>query len=216
VRTRVSRLVLEYGSTAKPAGSKTCFTTFLRLALTEGAVESKGVVAQVDFNINPGFNKPTSSLRETNSQKLGFAFEYAMARPYPCIMTIHFKKELCLPKVIVNFKVQEEAHVARRIIVEFLKQAPRNGSGDAGGRPGGYGICRQKEAVVFDADPPRSGWVHCRGAQEQGSQIEYLTTATAQGLHEHLPFLPGIAPGNRPQGRGRGRRAESQGRRRRG
>ena len=80
----------------------------------------KGSVAKVDFNINPGYSKPTASLKESNDKTLGFTFEYAMARAYPCHMTIHFKSELGLPKLVIEHYVQDEPKTTRRILLQLL------------------------------------------------------------------------------------------------
>merc|ERR1712167_147719 len=60
-RKFICRVVLEFGNTAK-AGKKTSYTTFLKVPLFEGGPDKdpKGPVEKVDFNINPGYSKPTS------------------------------------------------------------------------------------------------------------------------------------------------------------
>merc|ERR1711904_720990 len=133
---RVSRIVLEYGNVSRSEGSKTSFKSFVRVACTEGSLASKDAVARVDFNINPGFSKPTSSAKEPNDKSLGFTYEYSMARTYPCVMTVHFSSGLGLPKLQINYEVVAASKVARRIIVEMPTKC------EAKSRPG---------VVVFEA-----------------------------------------------------------------
>lgn len=163
-RTRVSRIVLEYGNVSRKEGSKTCFKSFVRVASTEGSLASKGAVTRVDFNINPGFSKPTASAKEPNDKKLGFTFEYSMARSYPCVMTVHFSSDLGLPKLQINYCVIEASKVDRRIIIEMPAE------GKAKSRPG---------LVVFEAGseedvPARNGWVRCKNSHGQDHVVEYL------------------------------------------
>jgi len=157
IRSMSCRIVLEYGNIAQNAGSKTSYITFVKTAQVEGFGKgAKGQMLKVDFNINPGFSKPTSTVNEPDA-KSGATFEYAMARSYPCAITVHFAKELCLPQVVIGYYVQDAHRTARRIIVEF----PRGGLSD-----------RRLGQVRFDGDPPRNGWVRC--AAGGAHDISYL------------------------------------------
>lgn len=127
-RQASQRLVLQYGNTSSGRGSKRSYTTFLKVVQAEGGPPEKGSVLKVDFNINPGYAKPTATAKEPNDKSLGFAFEYAMARAYPCHMTVHFKPELGLPKLIIEHYVRDEPKTSRRILIQLL------GSGTAGQR----------------------------------------------------------------------------------
>uniref|UniRef100_A0A7S4SS63 Kinesin-like protein n=1 Tax=Alexandrium monilatum TaxID=311494 RepID=A0A7S4SS63_9DINO len=151
------RMVLEYGNTSERAGGKTNYVTFLKVPLLEGFPKvAKAPIAKVDFNINPGFGKPTASVSNPDA-KAGAKFEYAMARSYPCFVTVHFAKELGLPLISIQYVVQDLRTVSRRIIVQF----PRGGLSDR--RPG---------EVTFDAGPPRNGWIQC--ASGGAHAVQYL------------------------------------------
>jgi hypothetical protein len=145
------RIVLEYGNTAKASGSKISYATFLKTPLVEGGPESaKNLVARVDFNINPGYSKPTASVREPDARR-GAVFEYSMARAFPCFITVHFRSELGLPKVEIQYYVQDSAKTARRIIVD----SAASGS-----------TVRLPKQVDFQADPACNGWISCFGTPE--------------------------------------------------
>ncbi|CAJ1366021.1 unnamed protein product [Effrenium voratum] len=142
------RLILQYGNKSAGSGGKRSYTTFFKVVSAEG-VADKGSVAKVDFNINPGYSKPTASLKESNDKTLGFTFEYAMARAYPCHMTIHFKSELGLPKLVIEHYVQDEPKTTRRILLQLPQvRLP----------PSGAPRITEKE-TVFDADPPQNAWL---------------------------------------------------------
>eukprot|EP00913_Durusdinium_trenchii_P012068 g11336.t1 len=128
------------------AGSKRSYTTFLKVVQAEGGPPEKGSVLKVDFNINPGYAKPTATAKEPNDKSLGFAFEYAMARAYPCHMTVHFKPELGLPKLIIEHYVRDEPKTSRRILIQLPQ--PRM-------PPAGAPRVTEKQ-VTFDAEPRRS------------------------------------------------------------
>eukprot|EP00746_Dinoflagellata_sp_MGD_P010397 gnl/MRDRNA2_/MRDRNA2_121442_c0_seq1.p1 gnl/MRDRNA2_/MRDRNA2_121442_c0~~gnl/MRDRNA2_/MRDRNA2_121442_c0_seq1.p1 ORF type:complete len:1077 (-),score=162.84 gnl/MRDRNA2_/MRDRNA2_121442_c0_seq1:201-3431(-) len=181
-RTRVSRIVLEYGNVSRSDGSKTSFTTFLRVASTEGSLASKNAVARVDFNINPSYSKPTATTKDPNDKRLGFAFEYSMARTYPCVMTVHFLSSLNIPKLQINYEVVEAPKVARRIIVEV--PAERETNSRAG-------------IVVFEAGAqedvlPRNGWIRCPCFRGEDCTVQYLP----EGLDKselHAYYAPSLA-----------------------
>eukprot|EP00927_Polykrikos_kofoidii_P017135 TRINITY_DN17776_c1_g1_i1.p1 TRINITY_DN17776_c1_g1~~TRINITY_DN17776_c1_g1_i1.p1 ORF type:complete len:1160 (-),score=176.85 TRINITY_DN17776_c1_g1_i1:286-3390(-) len=165
VNRRSCRVVLEYGNTAKLAGSKTCYTTFVKMPMLEnGLTDAKNPIAKVDFNINPGYSKPTSTVTNP-APKTGALFEYAMARSYPCFITVSFKKEWGLPEVCIEFVVQDEPKTTRRIVVEM----PTNALG--GRRPG---------LATFDAKEPRNGWIRCHARQEP--MVEYGDGTPASAL----------------------------------
>merc|ERR1712097_83437 len=66
-------------------GAKTTFKTFVRVLKKGDGTDIK----RVSFNINPQFDRPTATVDKPNDA-LGFTFEYAMAREYPCFMRIEF------------------------------------------------------------------------------------------------------------------------------
>lgn len=119
LRQESQRLVLQYGNTSSGSGSKRSYTTFFKVISAEGGVPEKGSILKVDFNINPGYSKPTATVKEANNKSLGYAFEYAMARAYPCHMTVHFKPELGLPKLVIEHYVRDEPKTSRRILLQF-------------------------------------------------------------------------------------------------
>ena len=99
-RNAACRVVLEFGNTASGSGGKTSYTTFVKTPVVErGPKGAQNAVAKVDFNINPGYKKPTATVTDF-SLKTGAKFEYTMARSYPCFITVHFKKEWGLPQVV--------------------------------------------------------------------------------------------------------------------
>jgi len=156
------RITLEFGNTAKKAGSKTAYVSFVKPTKTEHLPKDmSNAVAKVDFNINPGFSKPTASVKDPSS-KTGALFEYAMARSYPNVMTVHFHKDLGLPQLVIRYYVQDAKSTSRRIVVEL----PRGGMKR---RRGG--------SVEFHADPPRSGWV--RFADGGSHEVQYLAEGEA-------------------------------------
>jgi len=175
VRQESQRLVLQYGNTSSGSGSKRTYTTFFKVVSAEGGVSEKGSVLKVDFNINPGYAKPTSTAKEPNN-KLGFTFEYAMARAYPCHMTVHFKPELGLPKLVIEHYVRDEAKTCRRILLQLPN--PRL-------PPSGAPRITEKE-VAFDADPPENAWLTFQAGKSvlTTSPKNFLATVTG------LPSLP--------------------------
>ena len=82
-RQASQRLVLQYGNTSSGRGSKRSYTTFLKVVQAEGGVPEKGSVVKVDFNINPGYAKPTSTAKEPNDKSLGFPASTLL--PWPSI-----------------------------------------------------------------------------------------------------------------------------------
>jgi len=168
-RKEAFRVVVEYGNVSKAAKSKTSYTTFAKIPLVEGGPKdvATGLLAKVDFNINPGYSKPTSSVVRPDG-KVGAHFEYTMARSYPCFITVHFKKELGLPAVIIEYEVQDESPTSRRLVLEMPIRAL------GGRRPG---------QATFDACPPRNGWVRCG----VGSPEVHFVNASGRRAMRELP-----------------------------
>ena len=99
-------------------------------------------VERVEFNINPGYAKPTASLTAPNGPKGAYEFEYAMARTYPNQITVKLKGA---PSLKIDYTVVEETKF-RRIVIEP--------PGAAAAKP------RKPIAAEFDAsDEPRNGWI---------------------------------------------------------
>eukprot|EP00397_Hematodinium_sp_SG-2012_P004277 GEMP01004288.1.p1 GENE.GEMP01004288.1~~GEMP01004288.1.p1 ORF type:complete len:1118 (+),score=289.91 GEMP01004288.1:86-3439(+) len=170
------RVVIEYGNISDMGGAKTDYTTFCKhVVVRRGAGDGCSpqgktkapTIARVDFNINPGYSKPTASLNAANDKVLGFAFNYAMARGYPCVMTLHFEDGV-VPDVRIDYHVQDVSSVKRRIIIEV----PQPTQHTQHTVPGGARRA-QKGAVIFDASPPRNGWLRFDAAV-QAAHIDYL------------------------------------------
>lgn len=167
------RIVLEFGNTAKSQKGKTSYTTFLKTPTVEGGAKgAKNPVEKVDFNINPGYSKPTATVKEP-SASAGAQFEYTMARNYPCFISVHFRKELGLPQIDVEYVVQDKKTTKRRIVVEMPA------AGLSTRRPG---------QVSFKAYPPRSGTVRC--AAGQAAEVSYLPEVEAAESSEEEESAP--------------------------
>lgn len=69
------RLVIEYGNKCKYNQSKISFTTFCNDVLYDGVSAKDIKISKVDFNINPGYEKPTSVIQNKNDKTLGYTFE---------------------------------------------------------------------------------------------------------------------------------------------
>eukprot|EP00656_Telonema_subtile_P027759 TRINITY_DN2992_c0_g1_i2.p1 TRINITY_DN2992_c0_g1~~TRINITY_DN2992_c0_g1_i2.p1 ORF type:complete len:607 (-),score=135.32 TRINITY_DN2992_c0_g1_i2:313-2133(-) len=103
-----TQVVLEFGNRFVDGG-KGKYTTYARVL---GASPGRGVkmpvasqlIAGVDFNINPGYPTPRDGRVRAPNHKLGFAFEYSMARPFPCYMTISWHADLKLPPVEIPYR----------------------------------------------------------------------------------------------------------------
>lgn len=91
-------LLLEYGNTASAKGAKTSFKTYARV------VAGRGSIKKVSFNINPSFDRQTEVVEHANDSHLGFTFEYAMARPYPCHLKVEFAKDV--PPLTIEYRVR--------------------------------------------------------------------------------------------------------------
>ena len=87
-------------------------------------------IKRVSFNINPSFDRPTETVDRPNDQKLGFAFEYAMARDYPCFMSVEFAEG---PPLTIEYWVSSpndgSRRVARRLAIApaALRKAKKKG-----------------------------------------------------------------------------------------
>ena len=104
-------IVVEVGNTAVGTGARVVQNTFVRVAAVVavgGAVKVVGsdkAIAAVDFNINPGYDKPTA--RVTKPERgVGFALERTLGFTYPCFATLHFAEELGVGSVLVQYFTQ--------------------------------------------------------------------------------------------------------------
>jgi hypothetical protein len=122
-----------------------------------GPKGAQNAVAKVDFNINPGYKKPTATVTDF-SLKTGAKFEYTMARSYPCFITVHFKKEWGLPQVDIQYVVQDDPKTSRRIVVDM----PVAALGSK--RPGQVSV------------EPRNGWIQCVAGQQP--VVQYIGACT--------------------------------------
>lgn len=72
---------------------------------------------QVSFNINPSYAKPTAVALQPTDSTLGFSFRYAMARTFPCHMTIEWAPSAvsgaAFPPILVRYEVRPSAYRRR-------------------------------------------------------------------------------------------------------
>ena len=109
----------------------------------------RGAIQSVSFNINPGYDKPTAVLKAPNGSGGVWSFEYAMARPYPCEMTVQFQPQMGLPPLTIEYYVQQERKFMRRVAIELpaASAKPRRAVGKGKG-----GIVLEEEHCTS------SGW----------------------------------------------------------
>ena len=154
-------VALGYGNTTSKGKGKVNYSTFVKVC--EG---DRGAIQSVSFNINPGYDKPTAVLKAPNGSGGVWSFEYAMARPYPCEMTVHFQPQMGLPPLTIEYYVQQERKFMRRVAIELPAAAakPRRAVGKGKGR----GIVLEEEHCTssgwFLADGGSWRW---RGAGER-------------------------------------------------
>merc|ERR1712080_533419 len=86
------------------------------------------------------------------------------ARSFPCFITVHFRSELHVPSIEIQFCVQDAAKVARRIILDL----PASGSS-----------IRRPKQVDFDGDPPRNGWMTFSNGQAV-PEVTYMPEPEAE------------------------------------
>jgi len=141
-RANTSRIVLEYGSVGKRGGegSKTSYSIVLKLLKSMTNLSNKTSdnssnmlgtlragntkysqnlsIRKVEFNINPGYNKPTAVVNKNDTKKENvYRFEYAMARTFPCFITIFFENTP-MPNILIPYVVQKDKCFRRRIVVQ--------------------------------------------------------------------------------------------------
>ena len=154
-RAKARRLVLEYGNTAHENGAKTVYVSFARVVRAEGCNDlPKEVIAKIDFNINPGYDKPTESVREPNGKGGVFEFRYAMARTFPCVTTVTFKPEVGVPPLVLEYVVQRPPGsntAVQKCVRRIVLQLPPKGTR------------AQNKRTTFAAHPPRDGWLRFDG-----------------------------------------------------
>jgi predicted esterase len=136
-------LVLGYGNTiSEKTKGKADYSTFVKVA--DGDIDA---IERVAFNINPGYDKPTVVLQAPNSNGGVWSFDYAMARSYPCHITVHFRQQTGLPSLKIEYYVQETSKFMRRIAIELPA-----GQVNKSRRRGGHGL------VLDEDDCTSSGW----------------------------------------------------------
>lgn len=175
-------VVLEIGNTSSSATGRSTQKTFVRVAgkgvQFGSAAARRGyakvpapLIKRVDFNINPGYAKPTARV-SSPERGVGFALERALAFTYPCHATVHFADALALPPVTLEYYTQMEEPVATMRVAVRL---PRSRA-DAGGtsRPG----AGKARPVVFD---PRNGegWVLLGDGDEPAARYNAEPEAVA-------------------------------------
>lgn len=174
-----ARLVLEYGNTANPQGNRTLFSTSVAVKKVNGLenLKSDQIISRVEFNINPSYDRPTFVAREadTKGPKKGqYVYDYAMARTFPCVITVHFKDKVGLPPIELGWCVQdwnEDTDVGRQSKSEgkpfsekrrIIIQLPT----------GGLQKRRSTKKLEYAADPPLDGWL--RFNNEGQGRISYI------------------------------------------
>ena len=110
--------------------------------------------SSVTFNINPSFERPTATVDRPKTKRLGFTFEYAMVRPYPCFMRVEFADGGA--PLSIEYRVSDakagERRIARRIAID-----PRKLKGQ---KPQGQARQRKGVATTIDlSEGARSVWV---------------------------------------------------------
>ena len=145
-------LVLQYGNTRceKTAGGtgKTNYSTFVKV--TDG---DRAAIDRVSFNINPAYAKPTASLKACNCGGGVFSFDYAMARAYPCYITVDFKPQVGLPPLTIEYTVQEQRKFTRRLALQLPSQPASGGAG------GGKRRVKSGGGMLLDGENcAASGW----------------------------------------------------------
>lgn len=153
-------IALDFGCKAKPSssrGDKTQFTTWLSCSSHSALHRSTSSrnISSVSFNINPSYAKPTKLLREPNDSKLGFSFDYEMARLFPCHITVTFKQLRLTISIPFDTSVLD---VARKVVVQ-LPKAGASGSG------------KRNVKAVFDATEPVNGIIRM---DEGGARVKHL------------------------------------------
>jgi hypothetical protein len=190
------RVVVEYGNTCFSSGGgygaggrgKVEYSSFVRIASSEGLskAQATSAITQVDFNINPDYKKPTASCRLSDRQGK-FVFAYAMGRPFPCVMTVHWSAslQLVLPPLVIEYEVQQGADNRYRVVVDIprdslLLRSSHNSSTRSYSNFAGKKH-KPSEVVVFKATPPRDGWVvmsliqhSSQGSRSSGVEVKYI------------------------------------------
>jgi hypothetical protein len=209
-RAQSNRVVLEYGSTAMQAGGKTTYTTFLRVINITSRGSSKESdtisVTRVDFNINPGFDKPTATVSKKDAKNQGklYEFEYSMARRFPCFMIISFGSEdisnsassavnATLPKLKIEYMVQDSPHAEstlpytfkRRIVIQMNQRIESRTTSS------------QRKAITLDFDQKPGNlapgfsnvWIRVGGHEgPAGVDIEFLPEGGTENAESVVGF----------------------------
>ena len=143
-------LVISYGNTSERTTSgKTNYITYVQVVHGE-----RSALAKVSFNINPGYKKPTATLAAPNGAHGRWSFDYAMARPYPCEITLQFKNGL--PPLTLKYWVQDQTKFARCLAIELPLEL--KATGGASYRGGGARVTRTGGIVLEKEHCTSSGW----------------------------------------------------------
>ncbi|GAB5369704.1 hypothetical protein AAMO2058_001428300 [Amorphochlora amoebiformis] len=133
-------LVLEIGNTAEEiGGGKFRQNTYLSavggLRMWDGtsSIKKKSIqkglrcIKKVEWNINPGYDKPTASLSKPNSNS-GYTLERTLTFSYPCFATVYFDEKIVfanskikpprpLPPLLIKYATHLKARHSYRIVV---------------------------------------------------------------------------------------------------
>ena len=150
-RRAETALLLEYGNEAvATSGGKTAYKTFVRV-LRRAGTGSADTIRRVTFNINPSYDRPTAIVDRPNDKVLGYTFDYAMGREYPCVVRVEFVER---PPLTIEYFVRdcckESSGECRQVAWRLAVPAP----------PTTKGKMLSKKGIVVDvAEKARSLWV---------------------------------------------------------
>ena len=156
-------LVVSYGNTSgledsthSGSSGKTNYSTFVQVGHGDRSALSK-----VSFNINPRYNKPTATLTEPNGTHGKWSFDYAMARSYPCEMTLHFVNGL--PPLTIKYWVQDQRKFTRSLAVELPKVS---GGASSCGKTAWSGTRMRPQGIVLEKEQSTSSGWFLRNAED--------------------------------------------------
>jgi len=152
------RVVLEYGNVSEVEGANRInFTTMVSIVKNKcDYSDPNKIIKKVDFNINPGYSKPTASINKPDRKGV-FAFSYAMGREFPCVITVHFFEGVGLGPVNIDYTVQSAKQTHYRIVLDI----PKNLS-----------VERRPKQIEVPADPPRSVWISYKDTPSEAQVSE--------------------------------------------
>lgn len=173
VRHEAARIVVEIGNTSSKPSGRSDQRTFVRVIgalrvgkACSGVPSARSLIAKVDFNINPRYEKPTETAKSSP-----FALERTLNFTFPCFVTIHWAESLGMAPLHVSYFTQMADKMrALRIVVEL----PRGGGGGVNRR------ASKSKRPAADYDAPRGdGWVRYN-AGGMDAEVEYTAPEAAR------------------------------------